>query len=509
MMFSKREALLGAGIGALLIDKAMADTAFTNFSYGATNSAGGATRKDPDRWSDLKNVKDFNAKGDGSTDDSTAIQAAFNSAIASGGLSAINNGCGVFFPPGIYKVSVPITFSTNQQQSLIIRGSGFGSIIQGAVTGYIFDRNQSNGIPQQTIIESVVLKNTTTGSGNGCIRLRGTDGASVRNCDLTGDMGVVLSGISPSDTCFDSSVFNCTIRSTSGTTPATNSIGIVMGPETSVWGCGITNFDHGIRAYGAGLTIGACRIEVNNTGVFFGQDITGTTFAANAVHFFGTSMEGNTDAIYALSLSGGTLSGIETSSGTNGPPAASFTGAISGTTLTVSGVTGTIRIGQTVVGAGVTANTTISSGAGLSWVVNNSQSISSEAMTTVGSTSGFHFEGGNNVVVTGCLFNGTYTVAGIWIEGQPGGGQPGILFLGTNTSSFSTGAGVTYEDCEQVLCQNIPTFAIPFAKLPTYLPEGSRRSITNCSTTTFLASADGAGSSHVPVFRDNSSWKVG
>ena len=59
----------------------------------------------------------------------------------------------------------------------------------------------------------------------------------------------------------------------------------------------------------------------------------------------------------------------------------SFTGSISGTTLTVSSVTGTVQVGQTIKGTGVTAGTFIVSGSGTSWVVNNSQTVSSEAMT--------------------------------------------------------------------------------------------------------------------------------
>ena len=64
----------------------------------------------------------------------------------------------------------------------------------------------------------------------------------------------------------------------------------------------------------------------------------------------------------------------------------SFTGAISGTTLTVSAVAyGFLAVGQTVTGAGVTASTTItglgSGSGGLgTYTVNNSQSVGSEAL---------------------------------------------------------------------------------------------------------------------------------
>ncbi|HEY6030794.1 MAG TPA: baseplate J/gp47 family protein [Gaiellaceae bacterium] len=66
--------------------------------------------------------------------------------------------------------------------------------------------------------------------------------------------------------------------------------------------------------------------------------------------------------------------------GSQNVPAASFTGVIADTALTVSAVTGTVAIGQTVVGAGVLPGTTILSGSGTSWVVSLSQTVSSEAM---------------------------------------------------------------------------------------------------------------------------------
>lgn len=62
------------------------------------------------------------------------------------------------------------------------------------------------------------------------------------------------------------------------------------------------------------------------------------------------------------------------------PGSSSFTGTIANNTLTVSGVTGTIAIGQIVAGAGVTP-TVITAGAGLSWTVNFTQAVGPVAMT--------------------------------------------------------------------------------------------------------------------------------
>lgn len=61
---------------------------------------------------------------------------------------------------------------------------------------------------------------------------------------------------------------------------------------------------------------------------------------------------------------------------------ASFTGTISGTTLSVSAVTGTIVIGQIVAGAGVTVGTMILSGSGSTWTVDISQTVGPVAMTS-------------------------------------------------------------------------------------------------------------------------------
>src|ERR1019366_971847 len=66
-----------------------------------------------------------------------------------------------------------------------------------------------------------------------------------------------------------------------------------------------------------------------------------------------------------------------------------FTGAIAGTALTVSAVaSGALQIGQTLAAAGVTAGTVIVSGSGTSWVVNNSQTVASEAMISTGTEIG-------------------------------------------------------------------------------------------------------------------------
>ena len=64
---------------------------------------------------------------------------------------------------------------------------------------------------------------------------------------------------------------------------------------------------------------------------------------------------------------------------------ATFTGSISGTTLTISSLTsGSVYAGQNLRGANIAPGTAIVSGSGLSWTVSNSQTVASTAMTSGG-----------------------------------------------------------------------------------------------------------------------------
>ena len=64
---------------------------------------------------------------------------------------------------------------------------------------------------------------------------------------------------------------------------------------------------------------------------------------------------------------------------------ATFTGSISGTTLTISSLTsGSVYAGQNLQGANIAPGTVIVSGSGLSWTVNNSQTVSSTTITSGG-----------------------------------------------------------------------------------------------------------------------------
>ena len=72
----------------------------------STSNGGVIMRTLAERFSDVINVKDFGAKGDGVTDDTTAIQAAFQAAYDRGGAT-------VFAPEGIYKLTNHLFLGSN------------------------------------------------------------------------------------------------------------------------------------------------------------------------------------------------------------------------------------------------------------------------------------------------------------------------------------------------------------------------------------------------------------
>lgn len=95
-----------------------------------------------------------------------------------------------------------------------------------------------------------------------------------------------------------------------------------------------------------------------------------------------------TDYNTAVANYASTMAGDTTWGGDCATAGATFTGAISGTTLTTSGESGTILTGQIITtGAGVTANTFITGGSGHSWTVLFSQTVGSESMASTGGAS--------------------------------------------------------------------------------------------------------------------------
>ena len=126
------------------------------------------------------------------------------------------------------------------------------------------------------------------------------------------------------------------------------------------------------------------------------------------------------------------------------PDTTTFTGTISGTTLTVTNLTaGTVSIGSQVYGVGVLQGTIITAGSGSTWTVNNSQNIASEVFNTdppAAIFTGSIASAGSPVVVTltvSAVASGTISIGTTIIgAGIPTGTI--ITALGTGTGSTGT-----------------------------------------------------------------------
>lgn len=123
---------------------------------------GSVQRPISDGFGDFLSVKDFGAVGNGSTDDTAAIQAAINS--ISGGFTCI------WFPPGTYKVTSTITISNDR---IGLRGAGVASRIRFEPTAdavcILFDKGSTTTV--QNFVKDIAFYSTDTSYNKTAIKL--------------------------------------------------------------------------------------------------------------------------------------------------------------------------------------------------------------------------------------------------------------------------------------------------------------------------------------------------
>ncbi len=287
-LFGKGAVSAGLGIGALALmartRPASADTPFTSFPFAA---AGAPTpRTMPARLAEIKNVKDFGAVGDGAADDTGAIQAAVN--WTSGG----NRGV-IFFPPGTYRVTSPVTFNYNGGLSIVFRGVNGLSTIVGNFPDYLLKRDLGNGNPTSggRVIENLNFMNGH--AAGGCVRFSSTVGGAVRDCTFSGFRCLNLTD---TDT---NSVQSFTVDACQFSSGGiSNAIGIIVGGNCTILDCDLTGFGTAaIRPYGVGVNIIGCRMEVNGVGIQLGLDEPGTNRSLSGFSIVGCTFESNGTAI--------------------------------------------------------------------------------------------------------------------------------------------------------------------------------------------------------------------
>ena len=221
----------------------------------------------------------------------------------------------------------------------------------------------------------------------------------------------------------------------------------------------VTISDNGINAYIVDGTYRyTWRIATVTAAVFTGS-VTGTTLTVTLInsgtlavgqHFFavgalqetvitalGTGTGGT--GTYTLGLS----QAIASSQMYTSSAGAVITASMSGTTLTVTAVTGTLFVGQTIQGAGITVQTIITAlgtgtGGNGTYTINNSQAISSQTMyalnwTVLPSTDGA-FTGGETCDIVDNYFVYNRPESQQW-------GASGVLSPISGTTSFSSKDG--------------------------------------------------------------------
>jgi len=261
----------------------LADTPFTSFAFPATGEP--TARTMPDRLAEIKNVKDFGAKGDGVTDDSAAIQAAVN------WTTGANRGT-IYFPIGNYILNSSITFNYDGNLSIRFLGEGPATGISNGPSlpagSYLFDRHLTtpNNTTGGRIFEKLTMQNSQ--ATGGCIRIGSTIGAFIRDCYFGGNTCVTTEdsvGNSSQNILFE----NCTFASNATPNPGN---AIIIGGSGAIAGCYAAGVDTAIRAYGSGLQCLGNRIEVSNTAYLFGLDSGGNNRGASGFAVTSGSTEG-------------------------------------------------------------------------------------------------------------------------------------------------------------------------------------------------------------------------
>jgi hypothetical protein len=137
--------------------------------FGAAVTAGGGTKHVMVRWNGVRwivvnppttvNVRALGATGNGTTDDTTAVQAAITAVASTGGL--------VYFPPGTYKLTAALTISGT---FVTLAGQGRSSILSIAHTG-----NAMNVSGQEFTLRDIGITVTTGSTRVGSVIINPTN----------------------------------------------------------------------------------------------------------------------------------------------------------------------------------------------------------------------------------------------------------------------------------------------------------------------------------------------
>lgn len=177
----------------------MTDQTFTSYAFEAEDSP--TKRTTPERLSEIVNVKDWGALGNGSHDDTNNIRAAIDFAYTLGRVS--HHGAIVFFPPGTYWITSTINFDGSVGGGLVhYRGAGRdASIIRG---NYNFTEAQQEENPDSFLvrgagigsIRDLTIWNESTSPTSGALMMDVcSNDRYIENCHFKGMTGFVCASV--------------------------------------------------------------------------------------------------------------------------------------------------------------------------------------------------------------------------------------------------------------------------------------------------------------------------
>jgi hypothetical protein len=231
------------------------------------------TRTWQNKAADFVSVLDFGAVGDGTTNDSAAIQA------------ALNTGKNVYLPPGNYRVVTGLTMVSNGQRIYGESGAGWLTIIE-------WDGTSGNTVITISGLQHCIIES---------INIRRKSGSSV----LTSGHGVV----------FQSNAYFCEVR-TCKITETGNGISI-SGTGNQVIDCELRKFSgsYGIRYFGTS-SLGSFRCVISRVVMDNSEITTGST---SFVHLIYDSYASSLIIEASAFLYGGTAVLMQDSAGVASP----------------------------------------------------------------------------------------------------------------------------------------------------------------------------------------------
>jgi hypothetical protein len=250
------------------------------------------------------NVKWYGAVGDGTADDTTAINnavtAAFNA--GTGGVQGSYGGATIFFPQGVYKVTSSIVVD-GQNSSVRFVGAGTrATVIYGDFAGYIIDKPAAGDSQNLEYIGHLTIRNNRQNSDAWCLRIGGAQSGICEHLSIEG-----FNGIDAAEDAFHIEFRNSHITCQFANARSTG-IGLRCS-QVAIDACRFMGWERAIQAWNVGPTITNCSAENCMHGIIIGTNVAGDLSQVQSFSISTFQTERCDIGIYIRSGSAGLIAG--------------------------------------------------------------------------------------------------------------------------------------------------------------------------------------------------------